>query len=409
MATLRGGRVWVAPLLALAALILGPLLLLRTPLAPLATLWAALLALAVNGFVMVSLVGFMARATTPPITYLERGLRRWVAAFAPCPEQLWLQWARAAHTPAQGHWCLERALAVGGAEALFQEGLVWLEGGLGPGGQTAGVERLRRAAELEHPEAAFRYAEALRVGQGCGPQPAGAEAWYQRSAAAGFGPAAVWLAQAYEAGDGVTPDAERALHWGERAARLAPHPPLSHSLLRHDAAPGDVAVRWGRGFWAGVDQAAALLVAHRAGRWVLGCCALILVGAGLVATGIIFLQGSANLHHLPLLMLAPSALLLGWQARQLRGDRPRQGRDRLREAAEAGSPEACFQLGLAHQQGASHRPKDALEAFLWFRRAAEGGHRGAMAALGQAYLAGDGVLRNPREAARWLQGAEGDR
>jgi TPR repeat protein len=81
------------------------------------------------------------------------------------------------------------------------------------------------------------------------------------------------------------------------------------------------------------------------------------------------------------------------------------GRDRLLTAAEAGDAEACYRLGLAYRQGTPQRPKDDLSAALWFRKAAAAGHPEAMAALADAYLGGHGVLRNPREAARWAEAA----
>nr|WP_306672433.1 hypothetical protein [Geothrix fuzhouensis] len=303
------------------------------------------------------------------------------------------------------HHCLDRAARLGGAVALFEEGLAFLEGGFGAGGQATGVARFRRAAELGHPEAAFRLAEALRTGHGCPRDPAQAEVWYQRAATAGCGPAAIWLAQAYAEGDGVMPDAEHARHWSGVAERLRPHAPLRCSLLRHDAAPEDVLVRAGAQAAAHVEAAAGLVVAHRTGRWVLGLGAMVLACLSLGTVGILFWAGSSGLFHLPLLMLAPPALMLAWQAWRLRREGPREGRDRLHEAAEGGDPEACYRLGLAYQSGSGHRPKDGLSAALWYRRAAEAGHRGAMAALAEAYLGGHGVLRDPREAARWREAA----
>ncbi|MBI1752178.1 MAG: sel1 repeat family protein [Acidobacteria bacterium] len=121
--------------------------------------------------------------------------------------------------------------------------------------------------------------------------------------------------------------------------------------------------------------------------------------------GLLFWLGSGAFYHLPLIALAPLVLLMVWQTRQLRKDRPRTGRDRVSEAAAGGNPEACYQLGLAHRRGTSQRPKDDLTAALWFRRAAEAGHAGAMQALAEAYLGGHGVLRDPREAARWTEAA----
>ncbi|WP_026852279.1 tetratricopeptide repeat protein [Geothrix fermentans] len=402
-APVEGLAVWARPLGLLALILFGPLALLSTPLHFLGLTWLMLLLLSLWTFLVAAFIGAMARAGTPATVWLERRLRAWVARFAPDPEALWLHWARQAHRPEMARLCLERAAGLGGAEALFQEGLVYLEGGFGPGGQLAAVDRLRRAAERGHPEAAFRLAEALRTGHGVLRDPAQAEGWYQRAAASGWGPAAAWLAHAHAEGDGVARDAEQARRWAEAAVRLRPHASASRSLLRHDAGGEDPLVRVGAEAAARVEAAAGRVVAHRAGRWALGLGAVVLACLALGTAGTFFWVGSSSLHHLPLLMLAPPALLLAWQAWRLRRDRPKQGRDRLREAAEGGDPEACYRLGLAYRQGSARLPKDDLSAALWFRRAAEAGHREAMRALADAYLGGHGVLRDPREAARWAE------
>jgi hypothetical protein len=155
-----------------------------------------------------------------------------------------------------------------------------------------------------------------------------------------------------------------------------------------------------------LERGADLLVARRSGRYVLAGAAILLA---LLVCGLalrIFWAGSSTLFHLPLLMMATPLLMLGWQAWHHWRERPRSSRDRLREAAEAGDPEACFQLGLRHRVGGPHLPKDDLGAALWFRKAAEAGHAGAMQAMAEAYLGGHGVIRDPREAARWAEAAQ---
>jgi TPR repeat protein len=396
-----GLRIWAPPLAGLLALILGPLLLFPTPLHALAEAWCILLILAGWLLGVSAFVGPLARASTPPLALVARGIRRWVARFAPEPELLWLHWARQAHHPAMGWWCLERARRFGGSEALFQEGLAYLEGGLGPGGVITGVARMRLAAEAGHAEAAFRLGEALRTGHGCGVDAPEAEGWYRRSAAAGFGPAAAWLAHAYGCGDGVGCDEDAARRWAEHSARLEPHPPLARPPFRHDAAPGDPLVRVQGEALAWIGAVMARIVSTRTGRTLLLLGAALLAGFWCFTAAAFFWVGSSSLHHLPLLMLAPPFLLLGWQALKLRREGPRRGRDRLRERAEAGDGEACFRLGLAYRKGTSLHPRDDLTAVLWFSRAAEAGHREAMTALAEAYRGGHGVPRDPRTAARW--------
>lgn len=398
---LKGWPIWGKPLALLALVVLGPLLLLPTPLAPLALTWVFLLIMAIWGVGTLALIGAVVGTDRPVLLYLERLLRRWVAWFAPDAESLWVQWAREAHHASQAHWYLERAAALGGGEGLFQEGLAYVDGGFGVGGQIAGADRMRRAAQLDHPEAAFWLAESLRTGRGCSRDSAEALLWYQRSAVAGFGPAAAWLAQAHAQGDGVAADPVLARRWSEVALRLGGPSALSRSPLRHDAAKEDPLIRGGGQVVQHLEAAADRVLAHRAGRWALGIGAVLLAGLGLGVVATFFLVGASGLFFLPLLMLAPPGLMLAWQAWQLRREVPSQGRDRLREAAERGEPEACFQLGMAYRRGTPQLPRDEGSATAWFLRAAEAGHREAMAALAQAYLGGHGVIRNPREAARW--------
>jgi TPR repeat protein len=400
-----GWAVWGRPLGWLALIAFGPLALLPTPLSPLAVTWFVLLLLGAWILLVAAFIGAVAGAATPVTVWLEGRLRAWVVRFAPDPEALWLHWARQAHRIAMAQLCLDRAARLGGAEGLFQDGLAYLEGGFGAGGQIAGAERMARAAGLGHPEAAYWHAEALRTGRGCRMDSDAARSWYQRSASAGFGPAAFWLAAAYVAGDGFPVDPDQAQRWSQAAARLSPSAPLSRSLLRHDAAPEDPLIRLGAGVVGSLEAAAERAVAHRGGRWALGVGTALLAGLGLGVPIILFLAGASGLFYLPLLMLVPPGLMLTWQAWQLRREGPQRGRDRLREAAEGGDPEACFQLGLAYQKGTAHLPRDAQSATVWFQKAAEAGHRGAMRALAQAYLSGHGVLRNPREATRWAEEA----
>jgi hypothetical protein len=401
-----GWPIWGRPLGLLLLVLLGPLTLFRTPLSWFAAIWASLLLLGGWAFLASLLVAGMVGSVPAVLGWVEWHLRRWVAWFAPDPATLWLHWARHAHYPETAHRFLDRAVQSGGAEALFQEGLVFLEGGFGFGGEWAAVERFRRAAALGHAEAAFRLAEALRTGARAEPAArAEAEAWYRRAASLGFGPAAAWLAWAYQAGEGVGVDEALARHWEEQADRLRPHPGLSRSLLRHDAAPEDPLVQLSGQVVAGLESGWDRLLARPGVPWVLGLAALLLGGLALLVAGTIFWAGSSNLFHLPLLMLAAPLLMLGWQAWGLRKEGPRRGRDRLREDAEAGDAEACFQMGLRYQRGGPHLPKDSLGAALWFRKAAEAGHRGAMTELSQAYLGGHGVVRNSQEAARWADAA----
>lgn len=397
---------WVKASAALGLIVFGPFLLFATPLAVIARIWRVLLVEAVFVFFMAVVIGAMAGVAQPPLVWLEGHLRAWVGRFSADPETLWLDWARHAHHPSLAQACLDHAVQLGGREAIFQEALLFLEGGYGSGGHRAGVDRLRCAAQRGHAEAAFMLAEALRTGQGgVLAETQEAELWYRRAATSGFGPAAAWLSHAYQTGDGVPVDVAKSEAWALAAERLRPFPAPSRNLLGHDAAPQDPLVGWGRGLLRGTETLAGRAVLYRGARWVmvLGLGGLSLLVVSLAVA--FFWVGSAGLFHLPLFMLMVPVLLLTWQAIQLRRGGPKTGRDRLREAAEAGDPEACYRLGLTYRQGGPHRPKDDLTAALWLRKAAEAGHREAMTALSKAYLGGHGVLRDPREAARWADAA----
>ena len=404
-APVSGWPVWGRPLGLLLLILFGPLGLFLTPLWKLAETWFSLVSLALWLLAVALVIGTISGSPSGVLGWVEWHLRCWVARFAPDPEALWLHWARHAHYPETARLCLDRAVAFEGAEASFQLGLLYLEGGLGANGQVGALERFRSAAALGHPEAAYRVAEALRTGQVGGPDPAQAETWYRRSAQAGFGLAAAWLARAYEDGDGVPVNEEQARHWRGVAAALAPHQGLSHNLLRHDAAPEDPLVRLISWIGLAMEGGADYLLTHPAGRWGLGILAgtLGILWLGTAAT--FFWAGSSSLHHLPLIFMTPPLLALAWMAIQHRREGPKRGRDPLREAAEQGDPEACYRLGLTYRKGSHHLPKDDLGAALWFRKAAEQGHVGAMEALAEAYLGGHGLLRDPREAARWAEAA----
>ncbi len=74
------------------------------------------------------------------------------------------------------------------------------------------------------------------------------------------------------------------------------------------------------------------------------------------------------------------------------------------DAVRLGSPEAAWMLGFLYANGLGV-PKDAQEALHWYRRAAEGGHAGAMFDLAGMFAEGQGVPKNAEEAVRWYRRA----
>jgi TPR repeat protein len=108
------------------------------------------------------------------------------------PARIWLRWAREAHHGDVALACLDRAMALGDADARFEHALLEAEGLFGAGEPAI---NLRRAAEQGHVEAMMRLADCLRWGPGRERDAAQAKIWLIRAAEAGFRPAAESLAR----------------------------------------------------------------------------------------------------------------------------------------------------------------------------------------------------------------------
>ena len=72
--------------------------------------------------------------------------------------------------------------------------------------------------------------------------------------------------------------------------------------------------------------------------------------------------------------------------------------------AEAGKPEAEFNLGLVYLQG-DGTPKDAARAASWFEKSARQGYAEAQFRLGRMYARGEGVRTDPAKAFGWIEKA----
>ncbi|MBT40146.1 MAG: hypothetical protein CL938_16545 [Deltaproteobacteria bacterium] len=66
------------------------------------------------------------------------------------------------------------------------------------------------------------------------------------------------------------------------------------------------------------------------------------------------------------------------------------------------TPEEQFWVGFNYLYGRGVE-KDPVEAYVWFRKAAERGNSRAQVHLGMSYSKGRGVARDPAEAVRWLE------
>jgi len=75
-----------------------------------------------------------------------------------------------------------------------------------------------------------------------------------------------------------------------------------------------------------------------------------------------------------------------------------------KEAAEAGSAEAAYNVGIMYLSGEGV-PADELEAVYWLRRAANAGNVAAASRLGSVALARKGRLKPGPESTQWLRTA----
>ena len=72
--------------------------------------------------------------------------------------------------------------------------------------------------------------------------------------------------------------------------------------------------------------------------------------------------------------------------------------------AELGDPEAQFNLGVMHDEGAG-MAQDLAVAAGWYQKAAEQGFVDAQSNLGMMYYHGQGVPRDHEQAKTWFQKA----
>lgn len=84
-------------------------------------------------------------------------------------------------------------------------------------------------------------------------------------------------------------------------------------------------------------------------------------------------------------------------------DRRWPGLDALRQAADAGEPEACFELGQMQLTGADQVEKNITRGLLHLETAAARGHAGAAFRLGKIYADGEITPQNPEASLNYYR------
>ncbi|MDP2876853.1 MAG: tetratricopeptide repeat protein [Holophaga sp.] len=339
---------------------------------------------------------------------LELSFRRFLVRRLSRPGEAWYRWAMASNYPNQALAFLQEAIKCNHAEALFEYGLYLAEGGLGLGGRVSARDYFRRAAEQGHSEGAFCYAEMIRWGEGALRDSKEAHLWYLHSARRGFAPAMAWLATAFENGEGTERNPKEAAAWQARLAETEVIPDLRGSALqRIRTEEKKVGQYWKHALRSAWEDFFLELATSKAFPWLLlvfGILLLTLFGLFAYVWGITVL---ATPFWQPIFATLGIILIgIGILAIQLRR-RMRYGwRTRRRDvAAEHGDVEACFRVGMEYLRGTHEKPRDPVTAKQWFQKAAEAGHPEAMFQLADLLT---WTIAGPRDAIAaeaWFQRA----
>lgn len=206
-------------------------------------------------------------------------------------------------------------------------------------------------------DAQARYGHQLALGLGVDRNPTQAEQWLQAAAAQADAAGQLGLGMLYAGGYGTPPDYPRAVEWLQKASATgnpAAQCWLAIVLLRGDGALQDV------------------------------------------TSAIELLKRAVAKDHVEAMYLLGLTL---WRGEYVAADHS-TAETLLRRAAGRGHLEAACVLARVLLD---HAADEGVEAANWLRSAAQAGHKGAAAALGELHLVGRGVERNAEEAARWLE------
>ena len=251
-----------------------------------------------------------------------------------------------------------------GAQLLY--GLALLEGryGLQPDAGAA-VSWLQRSADGGNAYAELILGNCYAEGRGVAKDAAQAVRWWRKAAQAGNTEAQYRLGRAYLEGFGVAHDDARAIQWLRQAAENGnPHAQYLIGKMYHE------------GYIVAQDQTLARDWLSRA--------------AAHGHTEAINLLALINTLVKTTTMVSRSAYT------------------DLLEKAQAGDPQAQYELGLRYRSGALEDRVDPDKAMYWLRRAADNGNLLAMKTLAEIYAEGwMNVKKDAAKAAYWREKSAG--
>ena len=216
--------------------------------------------------------------------------------------------------------------------------------------------------------------------------------WVKKAAERGDAEAAMKLAECYMKGEGVEKNEEEALAWFRKAAEMkskgsaateatpapAPDPAPTTEASAQSPTPAPVAPTP-----AEAPQTTQPKKGRRCKLWVA-------VAAGLV----ILIGGGVGAYY----MLREDPYVA--YQRLTKEGKVIEAMERLREAAEDGNAEAQFKLGVCYENG-DGVSKNPMEAARWYQAAAEQGVEAAQCSLGVYYANGWGVGKDLAQAVKW--------
>lgn len=290
---------------------------------------------------------------------------------------------------------LERAAEAGMPYAWAELGELHLERAF-PGARSAdGVNYLSKAHDAGIASATYALGKAYLEGRSIRPDPGKAAALLEQAAKAGQGGASITLGQAYLEGEGLPRRPQKARKWLEQAA-----------------AEGNSSARMilGRAYMTGQIPGNPLR-----GKQILTDFARQGDGFAMMELGRAYRDGGAlPPNHAAARHWFQQAERAGVPGAQqalasllyLEGTQEPIQVAKLQRAAEMGHDGAMAALGRAYLEGEGGVAPSTLKGMAWLHRAVDAGNMGAAQTLGAAYLRGDyGLDHDPEEGRRLLERA----